>query len=178
MRKAVLGLAERTGRLDILVNNAAAPQGLDRDVIDEIPVEVFDEVIRINLRGTWLMCRAAVPAMRRQRWGRIINISSMAGVIAAPRSTPYSASKAGIIGLTRALAMDVAAWGITVNTIAPGALETSRAVLSLDPDLDVRQAAQEMLYLNVQRLFVEFDGALVGVISQTDIVGAVATSRG
>lgn len=128
---------EQYGRLDILVNNAAAPQGLDRAVIDEIPVEVFDEVIRINLRGTWLMCRAAVPVMRRGRWGRIINISSMAGVIAAPRSTPYSASKAGVIGLTRALAMDVAAFGITVNTIAPGALGTSRAVLSEDPDLDV-----------------------------------------
>ncbi len=128
----------RYDRLDILVNNAAAPQGLDRDVIDEIPVEVFDEVIRINLRGTFLMCRAAVPAMRRQRWGRIVNVSSMAGVIAAPRSTPYSASKAAIIGLTRALSMDVAAWGITVNAIAPGALDTSRSVLSLDPNLDVR----------------------------------------
>ncbi len=113
-------------------------QGLDRDVIDEIPVEVFDEIIRINLRGTFLMCRAAVPAMRRRRRGRIINVSSMAGVIAAPRSTPYSASKAGIIGLTRALSMDVAAWGITVNAIAPGALDTSRSVLSLDPNLDVR----------------------------------------
>ena len=109
--EAMVGVAlERFGRLDVLVNNAAAPQGLDRDVIDVIPIDVFDEVIRINLRGTWLMCRAAVPAMRRQRWGRIINISSMAGVIGAPRSSPYSASKAGIIGLTRALAMDVAAW--------------------------------------------------------------------
>jgi 3-oxoacyl-[acyl-carrier protein] reductase len=142
--QAMVGAAlDRFGRLDILVNNAAAPQGLDRDVIDEIPVGVFDEVIRINLRGTWLMCRAAVPAMRRQRWGRIVNISSMAGVIAAPRSTPYSASKAGIIGLTRALAMDVAAWGITVNAISPGALDTSRSVLSLDPDLDVRAEMQQ-----------------------------------
>jgi len=134
---------EQFGRLDILVNNAAAPQGLDRDVIDEIPIDVFDEVIRINLRGTWLMCRAAVPAMRRGRWGRIINISSMAGVIGAPRSSPYSASKAGIIGLTRALAMDVAAWGVTVNAICPGALDTSRSVLSLDPDLDVRAEMQQ-----------------------------------
>jgi NAD(P)-dependent dehydrogenase (short-subunit alcohol dehydrogenase family) len=124
--------------VDVRDTNAAAPQGLDRNVIDEIPVEVFDEIIRINLRGTFLMCRAAVPAMRRRRWGRIINVSSMAGVIAAPRSTPYSASKAGVIGLTRALSMDVAAWGITVNAIAPGALDTSRSVLSLDPNLDVR----------------------------------------
>ncbi|HUA72391.1 MAG TPA: SDR family oxidoreductase [Solirubrobacteraceae bacterium] len=133
----------RYDRLDILVNNAAAPQGLDRDVIDEIPVHVFDDVIRINLRGTWLMCRAAIPAMRRRRWGRIINISSMAGVIAAPRSTPYSASKAGIIGLTRALSMDVAAYGVTVNAICPGALDTSRSVLSLDPDLDVRAEMEQ-----------------------------------
>jgi 3-oxoacyl-[acyl-carrier protein] reductase len=131
------------GRLDILVNNAAAPQGLDRNVIDEIPIEVFDEVIRINLRGAYLMCRAAVRPMRRQRWGRIINISSMAGVIGAPRSTPYSASKAGIIGLTRTLAMDVAAFGVTVNAICPGALDTSRSVLSLDPDLDVRAEMQQ-----------------------------------
>ncbi|MGH2916614.1 MAG: SDR family NAD(P)-dependent oxidoreductase [Solirubrobacteraceae bacterium] len=128
---------ERHGRLDILVNNAAAPQGLDRNVADEIPVEVFDEVLRINLRGTWLMCRAALPAMRAGRWGRIVNVSSMAGVIAAPRSTPYAASKAGVIGLTRALAMDVAAWGVTVNAICPGALATSRAILSPDPELDV-----------------------------------------
>jgi 3-oxoacyl-[acyl-carrier protein] reductase len=142
--EAMVGAAlERFGRIDILVNNAAAPQGLDRDVIDEIPIEVFDEVIRINLRGTFLMCRAAVPAMRRQRWGRIINVSSMAGVIAAPRSTPYSASKAGIIGLTRALAMDVAAFGVTVNVICPGALDTSRSVLSLDPDLDVRAEMEQ-----------------------------------
>ncbi len=128
---------ERHGRLDILVNNAAAPQGLDRAVIDEVPIETFDEVLRINLRGTWLMCRAAVPAMRRGRWGRIINVASMAGAVPAPFSTPYSASKAGVIGLTRALAMDVAAWGITVNSISPGALGTSRSVLSTDPDLDV-----------------------------------------
>jgi NAD(P)-dependent dehydrogenase (short-subunit alcohol dehydrogenase family) len=134
---------ERFGRLDILVNNAAAPQGLDRDVIDEIPIDVFDEVIRINLRGSYLMCRAAVPAMRRQRWGRIVNISSMAGVIAAPRSTPYSASKAGIIGLTRALSMDVAGWGVTVNAICPGALDTSRSVLSLDPGVDVRAEMEQ-----------------------------------
>jgi NAD(P)-dependent dehydrogenase (short-subunit alcohol dehydrogenase family) len=136
-RALVQTALDRHGRLDILVNNAAAPQGVDRNVIDEVPVEAFDEVIRINLRGAFLMCRAAVAAMRRERWGRIINVSSMAGVIAAPRSTPYSASKAGILGLTRALAMDVAAWGITVNAVAPGALGTSRAVLSEDPDLDV-----------------------------------------
>ena len=78
--KAMIDAAlERFDRLDILVNNAAAPQGLDRNVVDEIPIEVFDEVIRINLRGAWLMCRAAVPVMRQRRWGRIVNVASMAG---------------------------------------------------------------------------------------------------
>jgi 3-oxoacyl-[acyl-carrier protein] reductase len=134
---------EHFSRLDILVNNAAAPQGLDRNVADEVPIGVFDEVIRVNLRGTWLMCRAALPAMRSRRWGRIVNISSMAGVIGAPMSTAYSASKAGVIGLTRALAMDVAAFGVTVNVVCPGALDTSRAVLSLDPDLDVRAEMEQ-----------------------------------
>jgi NAD(P)-dependent dehydrogenase (short-subunit alcohol dehydrogenase family) len=128
---------ERFGRIDILVNNAAAPQGLDRQDVCSVPVEVFDEVIRINLRGTYLASRAAVPFMREQRWGRIVSVSSGVGVIPAPLSTAYSASKAGILGLTRALAMDVARWGITVNAVCPGALNTSRAVVSLDPDLDV-----------------------------------------
>ena len=128
---------ERFGRIDVLVNNAAAPQGLDRQEICSVPVEVFDEVIRINLRGTYLMSRAAVPFMREQRWGRIISVSSMAGVVPAPYSTAYSASKAGIIGFTRALAMDVAKWGITVNAVCPAGVATSRAVLSLDPELDV-----------------------------------------
>ncbi|NIJ11323.1 NAD(P)-dependent dehydrogenase (short-subunit alcohol dehydrogenase family) [Saccharomonospora amisosensis] len=127
---------ERHGRLDILVNNAAAPQGKDRDDIEEIPIEVWDQVLRINLRGTYLMSRFAVPHMRRQRWGRIVNISSMAGMVAAPRSTAYSASKAGVIGFTRALAMDVAAWGVTVNAVCPGLVGTSRAILNPDPDLD------------------------------------------
>jgi 3-oxoacyl-[acyl-carrier protein] reductase len=124
-------------RLDILVNVAAAPQGLDRQDIEDVPIDVWDFVIGINLRGTYLMSRFAVPHMRARRWGRIINISSQAGQVAAPRSTAYSASKAGVLGFTRALSADVAPWGITVNAIAPGMVATSRSVLSTDPALDV-----------------------------------------
>jgi len=124
------------GRLDILVNNAAAPQGLDRRDIEAVPIDVWDSVIRINLRGTYLMSRFAVPVMRGQRHGRIINVSSMAGVVAAPRSAAYSASKAAVIGFTRALSADVAPWGITANAICPGLVGTSRAILSEDPTLD------------------------------------------
>lgn len=71
---------DRYGRLDVLVNNAAAPQGDDRADIEEVPVSTFDRIVAINLRGTYLMCLAAVPVMRRQRYGRIIDIASMAGV--------------------------------------------------------------------------------------------------
>ncbi|GAA4667457.1 SDR family NAD(P)-dependent oxidoreductase [Amycolatopsis dongchuanensis] len=135
-RRMIGEVVERHGRLDVLVNNAAAPQGPDRQDVEEVPLDVFDQVIRVNLRGTFLMSRFAVPVMRAQRWGRIVNIASMAGLSAAPASTAYSASKAGVIGLTRALAMDVAPWGVTVNAICPGLVGTSRAVLNPDPALD------------------------------------------
>ncbi len=125
------------GQLDILVNNAAAPQGADRQDIEDVPLDVFNRVIDVNLRGTFHMCRAAVPHMRRRRYGRIVNISSMAGLTAAPWSVAYSASKAGIIGLTRALSMDVGPWGITVNALCPGLVATSRAIMDPSPDLDV-----------------------------------------
>lgn len=128
---------ERYGRLDILVNNAAAPQGADRRDIEDVPLEVFDLLIDVNLRGTFHMCRAAVGQMRRQRYGRIVNIASMAGLTAAPASVAYSASKAGVIGLTRALSMDVGPWGITVNALCPGLVATSRAILDPSPELDV-----------------------------------------
>ncbi len=160
----VAGAVAAHGRLDILVNNAAAPQGLDRREIAQVPVEVFDEVIRINLRGTYLMSRAAVPVMREQRWGRIIAVSSMAGVVAAAYSTAYSASKAGVLGFMRALAMDVARWGITANAVAPGAVGTSRSFLSEDPDLDEEAELER-----------RGKGIPVGRVgSPEDIAGAVA----
>lgn len=105
------------GKLDILVNNA----GVTRDnVIMMMGADDFDTVINTNLRSTWLCSKAAVRSMMRKRTGRIINISSVSGVAGNAGQTNYSASKAGIIGLTKALAREVAARNITVNAVAPG----------------------------------------------------------
>lgn len=105
------------GKIDILVNNA----GITRDnVIMMMKPEDFDAVINTNLRSTWLCAKAAVRSMMSKRYGRIINITSVSGIMGQAGQTNYSASKAGIIGFTKALAREVASRGITVNAVAPG----------------------------------------------------------
>jgi len=116
------------GRVDILVNNAGAPHGLDRGDIEGVPVSAWDRVMEINARGAFLLCRAVIPSMRARKWGRIVNVSSVAGLMGFPYRGAYSASKAAVIGFTRSLAIDVAAEGITVNAICPGSILTARAL--------------------------------------------------
>ncbi|MCU0481869.1 MAG: 3-oxoacyl-[acyl-carrier-protein] reductase [Anaerolineae bacterium] len=122
------------GRIDILVNNA----GITRDnVIMLMKPEDFDAVINTNLRSTWLCAKAAVRAMMSKRYGRIINITSVSGIMGQSGQTNYSASKAGIIGFTKALAREVASRGITVNAVAPGFVLTD-----LTKDLPAELTAQ------------------------------------
>ncbi len=116
----------RHGRLDILVNNAAAPQGADRADIEKVPLQAWEDTMAINVRGVFLMSRAAIGPMRRQRWGRIINISSAVARHPLTNRTAYGASKAAVIGFTQCLALDVAPAGITVNAVCPGSTITSR----------------------------------------------------
>lgn len=108
------------GKLTVLINNA----GIIRDnIIWKMSVSEFDEVIRVNLRGTWLMCREAAKIMRENRQGKIVNIASRAW-LGNPGQTNYSSSKAGIVGLTRALALELAKYQVTVNAVAPGLIDT------------------------------------------------------
>ena len=109
--------ADRLGRLDILVNNA----GVNRDrLLLRMTAADWDEVLSVNLRGTFLPTRFAVPLMVRQRYGRIVNISSVVGLSGNPGQANYAASKAGQIGLAKAVAREVASRNITVNAVTPG----------------------------------------------------------
>src|SRR5471030_2602935 len=118
----------RYGRLDILVNNAGAPQGADRNEIEDVPVEAWDQTMAVNARGTFLMSRAAVPAMRKAGFGRIICVSSKAAFRPGPRRATYAASKAAIVGFMKSLALDLAPFGVTVNAVLPGPIRTTRAI--------------------------------------------------
>ncbi len=113
-------VTENFGGLDVLVNNA----GIIRDnVIWKMPTDDFDKVVNINLKGTWLMCKMAGTLMRNQKRGRIINIASRAWLGNRGQSN-YSASKAGVVGLTRVLALELGKYGVLVNAIAPGLIDT------------------------------------------------------
>ena len=103
------------GRLDILVNNA----GINiRGPIEQLSEDDWDQVVDTNLKGPWLCCRAVAEPMKRQKWGRVINVSSMMGEITMPDRTPYSSSKGGLTLLTKTLALE---WARTASTSTPSA---------------------------------------------------------
>lgn len=127
-QEMINNVINKYGHLDILVNNA----GITRDgLIMKMKEEDFDAVLNTNLKGTFHTIRHASRQMIRQRSGRIINISSVSGVMGNPGQANYAAAKAGIIGLTKTMAKELGSRGITVNAIAPGFIETDMtAVLS------------------------------------------------
>jgi 3-oxoacyl-[acyl-carrier protein] reductase len=121
VQRAVSETQERFGRLDLLVNNA----GITRDgLLIRMKDADWDEVLGVNLRAVFQATRAAARLMVRQRAGRIVNVTSAAGVMGTPGQANYSAAKAGLIGLTRSSARELAHWGILVNAVAPGLVET------------------------------------------------------
>jgi 3-oxoacyl-[acyl-carrier protein] reductase len=109
------------GKIDILVNNA----GITRDaLLLRMKESDFDQVLSVNLKGTFNCTKAVIPSMLKKRWGRIISISSVIGIIGNKGQANYAASKAGIIAFTKSVAKEVATRGITCNCIAPGYIET------------------------------------------------------
>jgi 3-oxoacyl-[acyl-carrier protein] reductase len=123
----------RLGRVDILVNNAAAPHGADRDWIWNVPESAFDDVLRTNTKGVFLMSVAFIHHYweRQAESGRIVNIASVAGLRGTAQRGAYTASKFAVIGLTQSTALEVASLGITVNAICPGATATARVESSI-----------------------------------------------
>ncbi len=117
----VAQVLDQWGRIDILINNA----GITKDkLLMRMTAEDWDEVLNINLRGAFLCTRYTIPHMIRQRYGRIVNTSSVVGLSGNPGQTNYAASKAGLIGFTKATAREVASRNITVNAVAPGYITT------------------------------------------------------
>lgn len=121
VRQGVDAVLKQMGRLDVLVNNA----GITRDALSmRMKPEDWDKVLQINLTGAFYMAQAVIPPMMKERWGRIINIASVVGEMGNPGQANYVSSKAGLIGLTKCLAHELAPRNITVNAVAPGYIET------------------------------------------------------
>lgn len=132
---------ERFARIDVLVNNA----GITRDaLLVRMKDEDWDRVLDVNLRGAFFTTRAVAKVMMRQKSGRIINITSAAGAMGNPGQANYSAAKAGLIGLTKATARELSRWGILVNAVAPGLIDTDMAA-AISPEAREALLAQVAL---------------------------------
>ena len=119
--KLIADTIEKAGRIDVLINNA----GITADTLMmRMSDEQFDNVLNTNLRATFKMCRAAIMPMMKQRFGRIINMASIVGVVGGAGQTNYAAAKGAIIAMTKSIAAEVGARGITANSIAPGFIKT------------------------------------------------------
>ena len=122
VRTAVTTLKQQFGKIDILVNNAGISGAAGN--LWETTVEEMDRVYNLNLRSVFLMCKEIIPYMLNQNYGRIVNIASIAGKEGNPKMVPYSATKAGVIGLTKSVGKELAETGIRVNCVTPAVVKT------------------------------------------------------
>jgi 3-oxoacyl-[acyl-carrier protein] reductase len=160
--KAIL---ERFGKVEVLVNNA----GITRDgLVLRMKRADWDDVLATNLTGAFLLTQALLSVMLRNRWGRIINISSVVGRTGQAGQVNYAATKAGLIGMTRSLAREVASRGITVNAVAPGYIETPMTAV-----LDEKQTAAMMAQIPLGRAGTDADIAQAVVYLASEGAGYV-----
>jgi 2-dehydro-3-deoxy-L-rhamnonate dehydrogenase (NAD+) len=132
--RALAETGQRVGAVDILVNSAAI--GGVNTTVAQYPLDEWRAVLDVNLTGTFLTCRAVVPGMEKRGYGRIVNIASIAGKEGNPNACAYSASKAGVISLTKSLGKELATTGVRVNAIAPAVIETEMLEQSTREHID------------------------------------------
>ena len=132
----------RLGKVDILVNNAGGNQP---QPIDQVTDEVWDNLVELNLTSCMALTRALTPGMKERRWGRVIHISSIMGLASTAGRNVYSATKAALIGMAKASAMDLGPYGITVNCLAPGPFATEMPMSILSPQQQAALAARTVM---------------------------------
>lgn len=142
----VADIVKRHGRLDIAVNNAGVNTLAHRVTIDQFPPEEWERILKVDLHGVFLVSRAVAGVMRRRKSGRIINIASIAGLVPLRLQCPFIAAKAGVVNLTRGMALELGPHGILVNGIAPGStLTDGTRKLFYGEDGTFRDSVQQML---------------------------------
>lgn len=160
---AVAEVLERYGRLDVLVNNA----GINAEgPLESFDPQLWDRVFSVNVRGVFVMCQAVIPAMKHQRFGRIVNAASFAAILPSVGAAAYGASKAAVVQMTRVLASELGPWDITVNAYAPGMIPGEMNSFAA---LDENAAATTLDQLSLRRWGEAEDVAKVCLFLASDL---------
>ncbi|HEY8491961.1 MAG TPA: glucose 1-dehydrogenase [Dehalococcoidia bacterium] len=171
VREMVRRAADRWGTVDILVNNAATTHFVNFSDLEGLTEEMWDRILAVNLKGVFFCCRAVAPYMQAQNRGCIVNVSSVAGLYAVGSSIAYAASKAGVLNLTVALAKVLGPYGVRVNAVAPGFIETRWLRGGLGQAYDVaRQRTAERTPLGRVSTPEDISEVVLGLITSAGFV--------